>query len=246
VSEVDERDDLPKGWYPSPTDYSGQWMRYWTGEEWSHIPARLASRKERDAFDWPVPPPPEGMRTLDESAELYLEGLTLLGGFGFPLVQQALCDVEFDETQITIAGQGAAELETLTIDLEEVRDISVGGAGRIREGGGFIGGGFGLEGFLIGASVASILNATTTKHRIETILGIRCEEGELVFLCTTVQPSALELALSRQRATVRRSVAPAPPTGPSFAEELTRLADLVDRGFLDRSEFEKAKAKLLG
>jgi hypothetical protein len=237
---------LPAGWYPSPTDYFGQWMSYWDGQRWTSIPARLATKKEQEEFEWPDPPPPAEAKTLDSMSDVVLDQATLLGGFGYPLVQNGLCRLEFKEAGVTITGQGALQVETMSISYPEVTTLSIGGAGKIREGGGFIGGGFGLEGFAIGASIAGLLNAMTTKHRIETLVGIQTEQGELVFLCTTVEPAALELALSRARASVRKSSARTPRSEAGVAEELSKLADLVERGFLDREEFDRAKERLLG
>jgi hypothetical protein len=40
--------------------------------------------------------------------------------------------------------------------------------------------------------------------------------------------------------------APAPPSGNDLFEQLTKLADLRDRGILTDEEFNAQKAKLLG
>jgi hypothetical protein len=235
----------PAGWYPSPADYSGQWMSYWDGKRWTSIPARLATKREQEEFEWPDPPPPPEAETLDSLSNVLVEEALLLGGFGYPLVQNSLCSVEFEETTVSVAGFGASGPETLSLPYSELTSLSVGGAGKIREGGGFVGGGFGLEGFAIGASVAGLLNAMTTKHRIETLLGLQTHEGELVFLCTTIEPASLELALSRVRALLRNAMNKAHQPEAGVAEELSKLADLVERGFLDREEFDLAKQRLL-
>jgi hypothetical protein len=233
------------GWYPSPTDYSGQWMSYWDGVDWTSVPARLASKREQGEFEWPDPPPPPTAQTLDSVSEVLLDGVTLLGGFGYPLIQNSLCGLEFKELEVAITGQGATGAEVVSISYSELTDLSVGGAGKIREGGGFVGGGFGLEGFAIGATVAGLLNAMTTKHRIETLVGLQTERGELVFLCTTMEPSALELSLSRVRSFTRKRSGGLPSREAGVAEELSKLADLVERGFLDREEFDRVKGRLL-
>jgi hypothetical protein len=235
----------PAGWYPSPSDYSGQWMSYWDGMGWTSIPARLATGREQDEFDWPDPPPPPEAETLDTLSHVLVEGALLLGGFGYPLVQNSLCRVEFEETEVVVAGLGASGPETLSIPYSDLASLSVGGAGKIREGGGFVGGGFGFEGFAIGTSIAGLLNAMTTKHRIETLLGLQTHQGELVFLSTTIEPAALELALSRVRAVLRQASNTARLSETGVAEELNKLADLVERGFLDRDEFDRAKERLL-
>ncbi|HWN74077.1 MAG TPA: SHOCT domain-containing protein [Solirubrobacterales bacterium] len=221
-------------------------MSYWDGDGWTSIPARLASRKEQEDFEWPDPPPPVGAKTLESVSEIHLDELTLLGGFGYPLVQNSLCRLEFHEREVLVTGQGASSTETLSILYSELTSLSISGAGKIREGGGFVGGGFGLEGFAIGASVAGLLNAMTTKHRVETLVGLQTDRGEMVFLCTTVEPPSLELELSRVRSLLRKQPDNPHKQEAGVAEELSRLADLVERGFLDREEFNRAKDRLLG
>jgi len=228
---------------PGPA-HTGQWLSYWDGENWTSLPPRLASGKEQEEFEWADPPPPLEAQTLDTLNEVHLDEVQLLGGFGYPLVQNSLCQLAFNETEVVVAGQGASGRETVSIPYVELKSLSVGGAGKVREGGGFVGGGFGLDGFAVGASVAGLLNAMTTKHRIETLVGLQTERGEMVFLSTAVEPAALELALSRARALVRSASAGSPQQA-ALAEELSKLADLVEKGFLDRDEFDRAKKRLL-
>src|SRR4051794_33215586 len=44
---------VAEGWYPDPDDVTAKWLRYWEGEDWSPIPAKLASRSERKRLSWP-------------------------------------------------------------------------------------------------------------------------------------------------------------------------------------------------
>lgn len=49
-----ELDVVEEGWYPDPDDSRGRWLRYWDGEDWSNIPAKLASTTERKRMTWPA------------------------------------------------------------------------------------------------------------------------------------------------------------------------------------------------
>lgn len=99
----------------------------------------------------------------------------------------------FGLTEAVIEGPGQDGIEITKIPYAEMTNLSIQGPGKIREGGGFIGGGFGIEGFFIGAATASVLNSLTTRSRIETLIGLQLGARELVFLCTAVEPPVLEL-----------------------------------------------------
>ncbi len=45
---------VEEGWYPGPDDSRGRWLRHWDGEDWSDIPAKLASATERKQMTWPA------------------------------------------------------------------------------------------------------------------------------------------------------------------------------------------------
>jgi len=153
-------------------------------------------------------------------------------------------DIAFGLTEAVIEGPGKDGNETTRISYAELTNLSIQGPGKVREGGGFIGGGFGIEGFVIGAATASVLNSLTTRSRIETLIGLQLGAKELVFLCTTVEPGVLELQLSRLRGFLRASGGSPAPAG-DLATQLTKLADLVERGFLERGEYDELKRRLL-
>lgn|GEM_PF-6995622 len=232
---------VEEGWFPDPDDLSGSWLRYWDGEQWSEVPPRLASQREREVLSWPAPPAPQ---TLDEAGEVRLDQLLLLGGHGFSLLGMSRYDLVFGPTEAVIEGPGQDGVETTEILYAEMTNLSIQGPGKIREGGDFIGGGFGIEGFFIGAATASVLNSLTTRSRIETLIGLQLGARELIFLCTTVEPGALQLQLSRVRGLLRDS-APRGHTGGDLGTQLTKLADLVERGFLERGEYDEVKRRLL-
>lgn len=150
----------------------------------------------------------------------------------------------FAQDEAVVSGPEAQDEHSLRLAYSELSSLSIGGPGAIREGGGFVGGGFGLEGFAIGAAAASVLNAATTKSRIETLIGLQDPAGELIFLCTTINPRRLELQLSRPRAIVRFNGAHGHLQA-DVATQLTKLASLLDRGLLERAEFDALKRQLL-
>ncbi len=85
--EVPTEEKVEADWYPDPDDPTGKWLRFWDGEDWSDIPARLASATEREELVWPEAP---GTQTLEESADVKLDDVLLLGGHGFPLFRIAV------------------------------------------------------------------------------------------------------------------------------------------------------------
>src|SRR4051794_2437292 len=51
-----------EGWYPDPEDVTARGLRHWDGEDWSPIPAKLASRSERERLSWPGEDPEAAAR----------------------------------------------------------------------------------------------------------------------------------------------------------------------------------------
>ena len=102
---------------------------------------------------------------------------------------------------------------------------------------------------------ASILNALTSRTSIKTVLRIQGTDFELFLLHTRVPPERLRIELSRPLAAIRsvraseaaRSVQDQAPANPVLpVEELSKLADMLEKGLLTRAEFDLMKAKLMG
>ena len=135
--------------------------------------------------------------------------------------------------------------EPTEVPFDALQRIDVQGYQQTK-GGGFLGGGFGAKGALEGMAAATILNALTTRSShwvIVTILGdggwtvLRIDNGD-------------EKTVRRQLRPAQDAIAtlPALSSGdPSdeFVAQLERLVALHERGMLDASEFQQAKAKLL-
>jgi hypothetical protein len=236
----DERIEMnPAGWRDDPTRPDTE--RLWTGDAWTDL-VRPAPGSSLPTSPAPVEPP---IQTLAEFEQVELDNLLVLGGFGFPLLPGGRYALVFGLSDAQIRGPGGDGELAITIPYSDLTNLLIEGPGKIREGGGFIGGGFGVEEFAIGAAAASVLNSLTTRHRIETLIGLQASERELVFLCTSVEPSALGLRLARVRGLLRSSASPAQGDADLVAE-LGRLAELVERGFLERDEFDVLKRRMIG
>ena len=206
------------GWFPDPEDATGKWLRYWDGEDWIDVPPRLASNRERERYVWPAAPSP---KTRDQEGEVGLAKLLLLGGHGFQLFAESRYDLHFGPDAVLIEGPGPEGVTTTTIRYSDLTNLSIEGPGTIREGGGFVGGGVGIEGFFIGAAAAGVLNSLTTRTRVETLIGLQAGAHELIFLCTAIEPSALSLRLLRE---ARVALRLKPPSAAGTRPAVTRFA----------------------
>src|SRR4051812_24548793 len=93
----------------------------------------------------------------------------VLGGFGWDLRPGHLYRLDFDTAGITLADLQTESIAA-TAGYQEIISLDIGGPGEVTSGGGFIGGGFGLEGAALGMLAAGLLNALTTRSKIVTIL----------------------------------------------------------------------------
>ena len=85
----------------------------------------------------------------------------------------------------------------------ELVEIEIAGPGNVTRGGGFIGGGFGIEGAAEGMLIASVLNAVTTRSSVQTILGLLFRHQELWLLRETLEPLALRIEMAPVYAPLR-------------------------------------------
>ena len=118
-----------------------------------------------------------------------------------------------------------------------------------QRGGGIIGGGFGLSGFVIGAASAALINQLTTRTSVsvETVLRITTTTGEINLFTSEVLPAKLEEDLMDVRSAIRQAKRGALPreAGPTLVDQLSQLQKLRDSGGLSEQEFAAAKARLL-
>jgi hypothetical protein len=111
---------------------------------------------------------------------------------------------EFVTNKKLIAGLGAdglylwdmEALKSYTVSREAITEINVGGPGTVRSGGSVMGGGFGLDGFLVGAAAATVLNIFTSHKTTKTLVHVKCNDSEIFLLISTMEPDETRIYLS--------------------------------------------------
>lgn len=132
------------------------------------------------------------MSAANDSLALQLTGCAALGASGFPFSAGDAVEISFYGNYVTCTGR-----DTLArFHLLEVVDFSITGPGSVTKGGGFIGGGFGVEGALEGMVIAGILNKLTTETKIHTFLTLTTNWGELHLHYGLMEPASLRIYLS--------------------------------------------------
>jgi Short C-terminal domain len=222
---------VPTGWYPDPLG-SGA-ARWWdqARESWIGSP-----RANVAAQPVPTSPPPEWKHPDPEDREVVrVAGCRVLGGHGMQIGIGQTCD---------LVGRSVC------------RDHRAGDrrAGRARkQGGGFAGFGFGLQGAAEGILVATALNLLTTKTRTDTVICLQTASAEAFFHNGSEPPDAMRIRLSpvfsvlrQQNDAARHQLSPGDesPSG-SVVDRLSKLADLLDKGLITADEFANLKADLL-
>ncbi len=120
-----------------------------------------------------------------------LHECTVLGAPGFPFSPGDSIKLIFEGDAVSCHSAARAA----SFSLIEVADISVTGPGTVMSGGGFIGGGFGVDGALTGMAIAGVLNALTSKKTTQTFIVLTTNFGELHLHYTLMEPAALRIFL---------------------------------------------------
>jgi hypothetical protein len=115
------------------------------------------------------------------------------------------CDLTFSGHAIDIQ---TASGDAQSLDWSELINIEIAGPGNVTRGGGFIGGGFGLDGAAEGMLVASVLNALTTRSSIQSLLGLLFRHQELWVLHDVLEPLALRVEMAPVFARMRSEAVP--------------------------------------
>lgn len=142
--------------------------------------------------------------TLLASGEDWVRSLQyceVLGGYGYPLPLGTPLRVTIDPRGFHF-GRGGDPLATIPMDTIEA--IEIGGPGTTSKGGGFIGGGFGLDGAVSGMLVAGVLNALTTRTSVLTVVAVLASDGEVWFAHTLAEPAAVRVELAPAFVAIRR------------------------------------------
>jgi hypothetical protein len=193
---------------------------------------------------------------LEARALVSLREVAYLGGHipEAAITPGRLYDVLFLEDRLVVIAYRQAKV-LAEVPYSHVEDVEIGGPGLVKTGGGFAGGGFGVSGAVEGMAIAAVLNTLTTRTSVKTIVRIQGTSCELFLLHTKFTPEQLRIAMSRPLGAIRSARATQAPGGgtqhapvaaPSPVQELTKLADMLEKGLLTREEFDMMKAKLLG
>lgn len=128
-----------------------------------------------------------------------------------------------------------------------IEDVNIGGPGTVTAGGGFSGGGFGIDGFLVGATAATLANLLTTNTTTRTFVRIDTDGAELFLLVSALDPQEMRRWLSQVYAAISKSKAPSDTEKgrASLIEEITKLGELHKAGTITDDEFSFLKSKLL-
>lgn len=169
--------------------------------------------------------------------------VTVLGGTGWESKVKREFVLSADENNLYLAD--AKKVEESAVPLNSLIALEIAGPGTITEGGGFVGGGFGVEGFVVGAAISGVLNALTTSTSTQTLILLRFTDSELVLLNSETGLDAMRIRLSSLFHRTYRKDAFKQSAGADVTEQLTRLAELAKRGELSDDEYAKAKAKVL-
>lgn len=131
---------------------------------------------------------------------LILRDCTVLGASGFPFTPGEIISLAFKDHTVSCRSPARAA----RFSLLELAELSVTGPGTVVSGGGFIGGGFGVEGALQGMAIAGVLNALSTKKNIHTLVTLTTNFGELHLHYGAMDPGPLRIYLADVFAALRR------------------------------------------
>lgn len=133
--------------------------------------------------------------------------------------------------------------DVIQADTASLVGIEIWGPGRVEEGGGFIGGGFGLEGAVKGMAAAEVLNRLTTRSTINTFLKLQWSDQTEDFLFYDGEPPQdLRVRLSHVFSLLNKEEPGAPAN--SLVRDLDAAAALLEKGLLTEQEFTQLKGRL--
>lgn len=159
------------------------------------------------------------------------------------------CDLAFMDNLVKVRFSNGFEYPILYF---LITALEIGGPGAQQTGGGFIGGGFGVEGAATGMLVGSALNLLTTRRRVKTVICLQEQDDELFLGYGGETPEQLRMRLSpvftvlRQEESRRSTDPPTASAEPVHSvDRLAKLADLLEKGLITPEEFAKLKTDIL-
>jgi hypothetical protein len=138
-------------------------------------------------------------------AHAVLVGCTFLGGYNSPLDQGSRTDVLLDDEGLQFFHTGSVLEPQFVIPFAALRGIGISGPGEKTTDAGVIGGGFGLEGIVLGVALATLVNAVTRKTTINTFMRIEWNRGEAFFHYDKLPPELVRIMLSRAFVALRQA-----------------------------------------
>lgn len=194
----------------------------------------------------------QGLESIDSASTevAILVASTLIGGWNVPFsigTQFTLVTTSKDIRLTPTGPSGPPAAYPLT----EMISLEFGGPGLQVQGGGFIGGGFGVKGAAEGIVAAELLNRLTTKTTLNSQINIVMKERGLLLHSAMITPEQLGIKFAAavgRIATRRRVEADNTPTIDArdrLVAQLERLANLYRSGALTNEEYTQAKARLL-
>lgn len=218
---------------------------------------REASRREAEA-----------LATLDARSLSYLRSVSFDGGsHSGSLTKGDRYDLRFQDDRFMVCSVGLThafvELPYADVEAVEVSETAKQPTGvllALISGFGLLGAFLGylvhrLPGLLLGAVVLGLVGGliAAVVSRSATLVRVRGRDAEFQFLEPFKRPDDLRRALSEPLVAVRKANAglaaetngPPEPTSASAADQLSKLASLLEQKLITRDEFEHLKAKVI-
>ena len=185
------------------------------------------------------------LEVLRADALAVIEDCKVLGGHGLPVQVATSVALVFKSDELVLL-----RFEPIAVvPYAEIAALEIGGPGAQRQGGGFIGGGFGLAGAAEGMLIGAALNSLTTRTTIDTVVCLKTTSAELFLHTSSQTPNVLRMRLSPVFTILRQLEANQGATqgdgGASAVDRLAKLADLLEKNLITREEFDALKADLL-
>lgn len=160
---------------------------------------------------------------------------TVLGttGYELPAGEIVCADFLLDRLALSSEADFRADIHYL-----EIVDLTVTGPGSVTTGGGFMGGGFGVEGALVGMGASSILNAITSQTKMHTFLNVITHSGEVYLHCGTLEPGVLRMILAPTFTALRRL------DGDWLAQRMKRIEAYNAENRLSEEDYVQMKLRL--
>jgi hypothetical protein len=210
----------------------------------------------------------EARAALAARSLCYLRSVTFdSGSDSGPLAKGQRYDLRFQDDRIMVCAQSSAHA-VVELPYADVENVEVSGAasqpasvmlGWI-SGLGLLGAFLGflvlrLPGLLLGAVVLGLVGGliAAAASKNETIVRVRGRSAEFQFLDPLKRADEVRRALSEPLMAIRKANAaradrtnePAEPTSDSVADQLSKLASLLQQDLITRDEFERLKAKVI-